>query len=157
MALPNQLIKLGGAYHVIDWHVVTSEFEHLSLTHLISNIVLLLLCGPVVEEIFESKQKYLLAFLTIGTICTVISVIVMPKTVFMGISGSIAGIMGVLVEWTYLENGQSPRSCQQLLMILVFLIVLTLSGTVESNVVAHLVGGLLGIGVVLISKYLKSV
>ncbi len=90
-------------------------------------------------------------------ICTVISVIVMPKTVFMGISGSIAGIMGVLVEWTYLENGQSPRSCQQLLMILVFLIVLTLSGTVESNVVAHLVGGLLGIGVVLISKYLKSV
>lgn len=85
-------LSLHGAW----WRLVTANFLHAGLQHILGNMVLLLIAGRMVESKIGA-----LAFLTVYMICGVaaeaLSAAGHPGVVGIGASGAIAGIMGVAV------------------------------------------------------------
>jgi len=75
--------------------LVTAQFMHASLLHLVSNMLFLLVFGPEVERLTGSL-RFLVFYLTCGVVGNVVQTAVMPGShvPLIGASGAIAGVLG---------------------------------------------------------------
>jgi len=93
-----ELIDYGGlAYDTFDtgelWRLISSQFIHLDLRHLLFNMYILYSIGGSLIS-FIDKKRFLTVYLTTGIIAAVVSLIFGNYIVSVGASGAIFGIIG---------------------------------------------------------------
>lgn len=82
--------------------LVSAQFMHLDLMHLIGNLYFLWIIGDNIEDAL-GKRKYLLAYMICGTIGMLLEVafaLLQDRTMFlMGASAAVSGLFGMYVIW----------------------------------------------------------
>ena len=122
---------------------VTHVFGHTSWDHLIGNLMLLLILGPMLEEKYGSKA-ILVVMLTAALVTGVLHYVLFPGTRLMGASGVVFAFI-LLSSFTGDNGGAIP-----LTFILVALLYAgqqlhqAFTGAGSISYLAHLAGGLVG-------------
>jgi rhomboid protease GluP len=95
------LLDLGGKFGpLIDqgevYRLVTSNFLHGGIIHLAFNMYALYSIGPQIEELY-GRTKYICIYFLTGIGSSFLSYYMLPNTLSIGASGSIFGLLGVLL------------------------------------------------------------
>jgi rhomboid protease GluP len=78
------------------WRLVTHQFVHAGVAHLILNLLVLAMFGPVAERLMGAAA-FTGLYLACGLVAGATSLAVHPDLVSVGSSGAIVGIYGVLL------------------------------------------------------------
>ncbi|HEU4388971.1 MAG TPA: rhomboid family intramembrane serine protease, partial [Blastocatellia bacterium] len=129
-------------FHGQWWRLVTPNFLHLGLIHLLFNSVCLYLIGPQVEEVYGS-QKFIVIYLTSGIFSMLISTFVGFGG--GGASGSLSGLIGLLAAYGYRLGGPFGRALmrQMLFWAVINILPVSMFGS-RINWVAHAAGTIAG-------------
>jgi len=125
------LLVMKGSY----WQLFTSMFVHVNLTHILLNMLFLLIFGFRAEELF-SPEEYFLIYLLSGLSGNLLTLLMPPSTLSAGASGAIFGIFGASMIYMRKAYGQSIMGA---LVYSFFLLMMSAGAGV--NVFAHF-GGL---------------
>jgi rhomboid protease GluP len=106
------LVRLGAKFGPLIfagewWRLVTAIFLHAGLIHIGFNLWCLFDLGPTVEGLF-STSKFIVFYLLAGIIGFVFSLFWSPYGTSIGASGSVLGLIGVLIGATF-HHGQLGR------------------------------------------------
>ena len=88
------------------WRLVTAVFLHGSLLHIVFNMWVIMDVGPRVEEIYGSA-RYLFLYVATGAFGYVLSSVAGYYSV--GASGSLMGLIGLLIAVTTLSSGAAAK------------------------------------------------
>lgn len=97
------------------WRLVTFNFLHIGLMHLMFNSSALFSIGPQVEGIFGS-QKFVFAYLGTGTFSAFASYLFLPSN-SAGASGAIFGLIGLMAVYGYRQGGSFGRALMKQMLI----------------------------------------
>jgi membrane associated rhomboid family serine protease len=123
------------------WRLVSHVMGHVSFEHLFSNLFLLLLLGPILEEKYGSTSM-LQIILATAFATGVINVLFFPKSL-LGASGIVFALI-VLVSIVNVKEGSLPLSF--ILVTLLFIGRELFMGLTKDDIsqTAHIVGGIVG-------------
>lgn len=140
-----ELILENGEY----WRIITANFIHVGVLHLIMNMMVLYLFGTTVEKMYGSREYWLIYFAS-GLGGIIASTLIMPYP-GAGASGAIFGIIGAIVVMGFRYHKNLPMRYRDLYTwILVFYILLDFGFSLFVKVFdtyAHLGGFLVGMAV----------
>jgi rhomboid protease GluP len=122
------------------WRLFTAMFIHADITHIVGNMLFLLIFGLRAEKMFDLKEYFFIYFLS-GLTGDFLSLLSGPNTVSIGASGAIFGIIGASIIYPRRAIGQSIATA--LLYSFFLLIINSISPDVD--VFAHLGGLLIGL------------
>ncbi|MGI8638166.1 MAG: rhomboid family intramembrane serine protease [Segetibacter sp.] len=139
------IIKWGGniKFNVTGgewWRLITNIFVHIGILPLLVNLFGLYFIGLMAESIL-GKLKMLIAYLTIGVLASLISIVWAPEGVSAGATGAIFGLYGVVLAFVttaYVNKKFSPLWLVGAVGYAVFNIVVSYRG---GNDNASLIGG----------------
>lgn len=97
------------------WRLVTFNFLHIGLMHLMFNSSALFSIGPQVEGIFGS-QKFVFAYVGTGTASAFASYLFLPADT-AGASGAIFGLIGLMAVYGYRLGGSLGRDLMRQMLI----------------------------------------
>jgi membrane associated rhomboid family serine protease len=97
------------------WRLVTFNFLHIGLMHLMFNSSALYSIGPQVESIFGS-QKFVFAYLGTGIASAFASYLFLPNNT-AGASGAIFGLIGLMAVYGYRQGGSFGRALMKQMLI----------------------------------------
>ncbi len=97
------------------WRLVTFNFLHIGLMHLMFNSSALFYIGPQVEGIFGS-QKFVFAYVATGIGSGVASWMLLPAGT-AGASGAIFGLIGLMAVYGYRLGGSFGRGLMRQMLI----------------------------------------
>jgi len=89
----NAFLLLSAEAFQRPWILVTSMFLHGGVAHLIFNMYVLLMFGPIIEQRIGPK-RFLFIYFTAGIMASIVSTFFYPAA--LGASGAIFGILGCL-------------------------------------------------------------
>jgi membrane associated rhomboid family serine protease len=121
--------------------ILTHVMGHAHWEHLISNLTLILLIGPMLEERYGSSPLLLMILIT-ALVTGILNVLFFPKGL-LGASG-VVFMMILLSSFTNFSHGEIPLTF--ILVLILYLGIQILSQSEESNIshFAHIIGGLCG-------------
>ena len=96
------------------WRLVTANYLHIGLLHLLMNCYALTSLGPLVEDAFGSRK-----FFVIYTVCGVFSMttsMLLTPRYSVGASGALFGLMGFGIVYGRFRGGSTGRLVAQQLM-----------------------------------------
>jgi membrane associated rhomboid family serine protease len=125
------------------WRLVTFNFLHIGLMHLLFNSSALFSIGPQVEGIFGS-QKFVFAYVGTGTVSAFASYLFLPNN-SAGASGAIFGLIGLMAVYGYRQGGSFGRALMKQMLIWAA-IGLMFGFFIGANNVAHIGGFIAGAG-----------
>jgi rhomboid protease GluP len=137
------------------WRLVTSQFVHIGIIHLLTNMVALLFVGMTLEPLF-GKSRFLTAYLLSGVCGNLLSLYMHPDGLSAGASGCIFGLLGIFLALLSV-NLTDRENRKRLFPVLAIYIVYLLAGGLKEqhvDVAAH-AGGLIG-GLLLGYAFLPS-
>jgi membrane associated rhomboid family serine protease len=149
------LFALSPAVIVAPWTLVTSTYSHAGPVHLLSNAVVLLAVGLVVERV-TTRLRYHAFFVVTGAVAGLAQVFVWPvtgATGVLGASGAVFALLGYLVAGNVVADrllggldrlADSGWASTLVLLAGALVLAVALSGP-NSALVAHLVGLLVGL------------
>lgn len=149
-----ELVHIGATSHQHNLLTIfTAIFSHASLLHFAINMISLLLLSELITHYF-SKSWYIFTYLGSGIIGNVFSRIINPDLLTLGASGSIFGLVGMLVAGVILRNKitEFKSMTSSILLLAGGFIVFTFIDS-NVNIVAHLTGLLVGMAVTFIFVY----
>jgi rhomboid protease GluP len=117
------------------WQLFTAMFVHVTIVHLVGNMLFLFIFGLRAEEMFDIKEYLLIYFLS-GLAGNLLTLLFGPSMVSAGASGAIFGMFGAVTVYVRRTLGQSILGA---LIYAFFLLVI--SAGLEVNILAHF-GGL---------------
>lgn len=117
------------------WQLLTAMFVHVTIIHLVGNMLFLFIFGLRAEEMFDIKEYLLIYFLS-GLAGNLLTLLFGPYMVSAGASGAIFGMFGAVTVYVRRTIGQSIFGA---LIYSFFLLVISAGFGV--NILAHL-GGL---------------
>ena len=121
----------------------TSGFIHIDLIHLLMNLMSFYYIGNLCEKIFGVK-KYLVILFSSIILGSVVTYLVTPNSLAVGLSGGIYGLMGAFFVYAYTVGMyKSPAFRSQLINILIINLLISLMPGI--GLFAHLGGLLCGI------------
>ena len=129
------------------WRLITSQFVHIGIIHLLTNMVALLFVGMTLEPLF-GKARFLTAYLLTGVCGNLLSLYMHPDGLSAGASGCIFGLLGIFLALLSV-NLTDRENRKRLFPVLAIYIAYLLAGGLKEqhvDVAAHaggLVGGLL--------------
>ena len=134
-----------------EWYrMLTSTFLHFGLSHLVNNMVMMILLGSFAERAL-GRWKYLLFYLACGVISSLVSSVFMIYTndpaISGGASGAIFGIIGALLYIILRHRGRYEGLTMRRFLIMLALSLYYGFRSVGVDNAAHLGG--LGIGFLL--------
>ena len=125
------------------WRLVTFNFLHIGLMHLMFNSSALYSIGPQVEGIFGS-QKFVFAYLGTGVTSAFASYLFLPNNT-AGASGAIFGLIGLMAVYGYRQGGSFGRALMKQMLIWAA-IGIVFGFFIGANNVAHIGGFIAGGG-----------
>ncbi|WP_459193097.1 rhomboid family intramembrane serine protease [Halosimplex sp. J119] len=135
------------------WTIVTSVYAHLSVGHLVANVVVLLLVGLYLER-QTSNLRFHAFFLATGALAGLtevwVSGLVGPSVGVLGASGGIAGLVGYLLAGNRMSDTVldrtplSPRAQLAIFVVVAGGITVATAGRGVA-LVAHFTGLLIGL------------
>ncbi len=78
------------------WRIFTSQFVHVGIIHLLTNMVALLFVGMTLEPLF-GKSRFVIAYLLSGVGGALLSMSLKPDNLSAGASGCIFGLFGIFL------------------------------------------------------------
>lgn len=154
--LTNNLLVYRGAISAVGiFSLFSYPLGHGSIEHLLGNMTLILLIGPMLEEKYSSKILFILMLIT--TVIIGLVQVFIFRSGILGASG-IVFMMIILTSFTNMKDGKIP-------LTFIFIAILFLSKEVynglfvQNNIseLAHLLGAIIGMGYIYIeSKGRKS-
>ena len=125
-----------------SWRLITSQFVHFGIVHIVLNMIALYMLGPLAESIFGSVS-FLGLYLFTGIVGNILGLHLHPQTVSAGASGAIFGVMGLLAGYLIWKDHKSHLALvhQSNRSLLVF-ILYNLRGGPHVDMSAHF-GGLI--------------
>jgi rhomboid protease GluP len=123
------------------WRIVTPIFLHIGLWHFLLNSYALFILCPPIEKIIGSF-KFLALYLIAGICGNVLSVFMLPNALSAGASGALFGIIGACFGLNYRYRLFHSSLMQQLILLLVLNVIISLTPGLNINIWAHL-GGLI--------------
>ena len=123
------------------WRLVTFNFLHIGLMHLMFNSSALFTIGPQVEGAFGS-QKFVFAYVGTGTASAFASYLFLPAD-SAGASGAIFGLIGLMAVYGYRQGGTFGRGLMRQMLIWAA-IGIGLGFIIQANNVAHIGGFIAG-------------
>jgi rhomboid protease GluP len=148
LAPPLKALFLLGAKHAPSilsgeiWRLVTANFLHGGLIHLVFNSIALMNLGPLIEAAFGWRKLFVL-YMTTGVSAFIVSTAVNPtsRILSVGASGAIFGLLGFAIVYGRYRAGPSARALSnQLLRWLMFMLFLFFIPQIDHA--AH-IGGLI--------------
>jgi membrane associated rhomboid family serine protease len=128
------------------WRLLTSTFVHIGIIHILLNMWVLAVAGPLVERMV-GNIGFLLLYLVSGLTGSLASLLWRPDMVSAGASGAIFGIYGALLGFLLLQRHSIPAEALKNLRSsgVGFILYNLVYGMMQPNVdvAAHL-GGLAG-------------
>jgi rhomboid protease GluP len=122
------------------WRLVTANYLHGGIIHLLFNCYALVSLGPLIEDSFGGRKLFLIYSVT-GVAAFATSALFRPDTLSIGASGALFGIMGFAIVFGRFRSGSSGRAiADQLMRYLIFMVLLFLVPGIDNA--AH-IGGLL--------------
>lgn len=135
----------GPIHRIQTWlTMITYIFGHASIDHYMSNMMLLLLVGPVVEEKYGTKHTILIIVFT--ALLTAIANLIVTANGLIGCSGVVFAFI-ILCSMTSFKRGEIPLT--MILVVSLYLgqeIMTGLLSTDRISQMAHIIGGLAGAG-----------
>jgi rhomboid protease GluP len=132
------------------WRLLTCDFLHLSVLHVLLNMWALSAVGPLVERLYGSLT-FLFIYLCAGIISSLASIVWAPVSISVGASGPIFGVYGALLAALASSGESIPRSLVAPLRnsTAVFVISTVVAGFLWNGIdnAAHLGGLAAGFGV----------
>ena len=122
----------------------TYALGHIDFSHYMSNMLLMLIVGPPLEEKYGSK-KLLLAIAITAFVGAVVQIVFFPNTTLLGASG-IVFMMIVLSSFAGMEKGSIPLTL--IIVIILYLGQEILQGIIIKDNISqftHIIGGICGI------------
>ena len=109
---PETLLRWGGSFGPRTtngewWRLLMSTFAHTSFLHVLVNVAALLQIGIIMERLF-GRIAFVGVYLAAGVMTSLVQLAMHPITVSAGASGSVFGILGLLLTW--LIAGMAFRS-----------------------------------------------
>lgn len=141
------LLRFGAKYNPLIysgevWRLLTCAFLHGGIMHIGFNMYALYVIGPQIEQIYETKN-YLLIYLSSCITASLLGVIASPRTISVGASGGIFGLMGALLAFAVCERHKLEKKyVWSLIQVILINLVIGLSLNNIDNF-GH-IGGLLG-------------
>ncbi len=141
------LLKFGAIsrYHILEmgeyYRLLTCNFLHIGLVHLMFNNYALYVIGPQLES-FYGKFKFLIIYLFSGIMASLLSIIFF-EGISAGASGSIFGLLGSLLYFGYHYRVYLGTVIKSQVIPLILINLLIGFMIVDINNVAH-IGGLIG-------------
>src|SRR6185436_19765149 len=124
------------------WRLVTFNFLHIGLMHLLFNSSALYQIGPQVEELYSS-QKFVFLYLATGVFSAFASFAF--NIGGAGASGSIFGLIGLMVVYGYRQGGSYGKAIMR--QMLTWAVIGFFFGMIiGANNVAHAAGFAAGAG-----------
>lgn len=124
-----------------NWYrFITPIFIHIGVNHLISNMVMLWLIGPELENILGSF-KFLILYLLSGIVGNVACCYLAPTTLSAGASTSLYGLLGTMVYFYFSNNNILRQLSSRYIALIIINIIYTFTNA-SVSVEGHL-GGLL--------------
>ena len=128
-----------------EWYrLFTCMFLHFGITHLMGNMVSLLVVGNSVEK-FYGKIKFLIIYLSSGLFGSFMSGIINerinPFYVSAGASGAICGIIGAMV-YIFLKTFEGGKYIRFAFIAIMLIMITNTSGNVDN--LAHVAGFIAG-------------
>jgi len=142
---PKALVLLGAKWAPLIfageiWRLVTANFLHGGLIHLVFNSIALMNLGQLIEAAFGWRKLFVL-YMTSGVSAFIVSTIMSPNSLSIGASGSIFGLLGFAIVYGRYRAGPSARALSdQLLRWLMFMLFLFFIPQIDHA--AH-IGGLI--------------
>jgi len=135
----------------------THVMVHTNVNHYVSNFMMILAIGPMVEEKYGSDRLIIITVIT-ALITGLVNVIFFPLTVVIGASG-IVFMLILMASFTNIRQGKLPVTV--LLVAVLYIgneIMLGLFTVSNISRISHIVGGLCGavFGVIVHAKKLKG-
>jgi rhomboid protease GluP len=121
------------------WQLFTSMFVHVSIEHIVGNMLFLLIFGLRAEEMFDVKE-YLSIYLLSGLAGNLLTLLFGPFMVSAGASGAIFGMFGATI--IYMRRAFNQSIIAALIFAFLFLMINIGQGV---NVLAHLGGLVVGL------------
>jgi rhomboid protease GluP len=123
------------------WQLFTSMFIHVSILHLLGNMLFLLIFGLRAEGLF-SIEEYLLIYFLSGLTGNLLTLLFGPSMISAGASGAIFGLFGACIIYMRRAIGQSIMSA-----LLYSFFLLMISSGPEVNNFAHFGGLVVGLAI----------
>ncbi|HKN46465.1 MAG TPA: rhomboid family intramembrane serine protease [Candidatus Polarisedimenticolia bacterium] len=121
------------------WRLVTANYLHGGIVHLLFNCYALVSLGPLIEDSFGGRKLFLIYSLT-GDASFATSALFHPRVPSVGASGALFGILGFAIVFGRFRSGRSGRAiADQLTRYLIFMALLFLIPGIDNA--AH-IGGL---------------
>ena len=133
--------------------MVTYILGHASVNHFMSNMMLLLLTGPVVEERYGSKNTLIIILFT--AILTAIANMAVTTNGLIGCSGVVFAFI-ILCSMTSFRHGEIPVT--MILVVILYLGQEIIAGVISTDNIsqmAHVIGGIAGASFGFILAYRK--
>ena len=124
----------------------THVFGHASLEHFMSNMMLLLIVGPLLEEKYGSSTIALIVLVT-AVVTGLVHCLLFPSTGLLGASGVVFALI-LLSSFTSIQEGTIPLTF--LLVAILYLGQQIISGVfTQDNIsnLTHILGGVVGAAV----------
>ncbi|HHT97763.1 MAG TPA: rhomboid family intramembrane serine protease [Clostridiales bacterium] len=155
-----------------EYHrIISSMFLHADFRHLMNNMFILYVLGENLENLLN-RGKYVILYLSSGIVASMISILYYhtrgQNVISIGASGAVYGLMGAFIANIFLEKNKKNKKVKKRTIIIVALLVISflgeeiLSNSVfslisKSNIdhAAHIAGGITGIIIMLILKYME--
>ena len=109
---PETLVRWGGSFGPRTtngewWRLLMATFAHTSFPHVLVNVAALVQIGIIMERLF-GRVAFVSVYLAAGVMASLVNLAMHPITVSAGGSGSVFGILGLLLTW--LVAGMAFRS-----------------------------------------------
>jgi membrane associated rhomboid family serine protease len=97
------------------WRLVTWNFLHIGLIHLLFNSIALYQIGPQVEEVF-GPAKFIFIYLATGIAAGIASLVIHPSFT-AGASGALFGLIGLMAAYGYRLGGVFGKALMRGMLI----------------------------------------
>jgi membrane associated rhomboid family serine protease len=159
------IFPVSGVYAIQLWRLVTYQFLHAGVGHLVFNMLVLYFMGPLVERTWGSKafvKFYLICGAAGGVVYTLMVMLnIMGPGIMVGASGAIYGVMAAVAymfpQLKVLLWGIIPMTMIRLVILLVIVSLLTIAfGHNVGGELAHLTGLGAGFAYVMYKPWVKK-
>lgn len=128
------------------WRIVTPIFLHLQITHLLMNIVAIVIFAPFLEKLL-GKTGFINLFLFSGIVANLATFMLMnPSYMHVGASGSFYGLFGFYLSLILFRKNHFPKEIRQSIMVILVVGIVFTFIQPNVNITGHIFGAIGGFG-----------